>query len=409
MPYPTITERYGSLSATGIAKEAPGAYGVPVAATAFLPMTDNTMDEDPGWFSPHVMQGQRDLQVYNMQGEAKYSGAITGPLFPSNAMSLLVASIGADAAPGYGVTGSAGSGSTTLNGGISANAATLTLASASGFAIGQIIQIDVNNPATPTTSECRKIQNLVGAVVTLDVPVTYSHLTGVAIVGVVAPYTHTINQANTLPSLTVEKNMGGFQSLQFAGCKVNKFDLKAPVGSNPVEITADLMGQSVTTMNTPTAISIANEMPFVFSEAALTLYGGARADVSNVGISIENGIKESYTYSGAHGPSFLTPVTLHVMGSVDVVWSSLTDSTYGDFNRAHNQTLGALVFSLTHPSSAGTITINLPQIAVSKFAGAIKMEDVITAALSFEGSRPQTGGSQYTISATVVNSVYTAY
>lgn len=405
MAFPNIIERYGSLSATGFAKEA--TFGTPAAATTFLPMTGNTMDEDPGWFSPHVMQGQRDLQVYNLQGEAHYAGSIDGPLFPSNAMALLVASIGQDAAPGQGVVGTAGTGSTTLAGSVSAGASTITVASATGFASNQIVQIDVNS-GTTTTSECRKI-TVSGTTFTLDQPLTYAHSSGVAVVGVVAPYTHSISQQNTLPSLTVEKNLGSFQSLQFAGCRVNKMALKAPVGNEPVSITADMMGQSVATLSSPTAISITDEKPFVFSEASLTIFGFGRTDTSNVTVDIENGLKETYTYSQSHGPSFLTPVTLHTSGTIDVVWSSLTDSNYGDWTKTHNQTLGAFAFTLAHPSSGGTITINQPQIVLSKFANDVKMEDVIMSTLSYEASRPQSGSNQYTISATVINNVYLAY
>ena len=409
MAYPTIIERPGSLSATGIAKEASNAYGVPVAATTFLPMTDNTAEEDPGWFSPALMQNLRDKQIYNLQGEAKYGGALTGPIFPSNAMALLVASIGADNVAGAGITGTTGTGSTTLGALITANTNTFTLTSATGFSVGQVIQVDVNGTGPTTTAECRKILTLVGVSGTVDSNWTYGHANAAAVKGVVAPYTHTIQQQNTLPSLTVEKNMGGYQSLQFAGCRVNKFDLKAPAGNTAVEMTADLMAQSVAVLDSPTAVTVTNELPFVFSEASLSIYGGARADVSNVSITLENGIKETYTYSGNHGPSFLTPVTFHVSGAIDVVWSSLDDATYGDFNRAHNQTLGAMTFTLAHPASAGTITISLPQIALSKFGGTIKMEDVVMGALTYEASRPLSGSNQYTLQATVANQVYLPY
>jgi hypothetical protein len=407
MPYPNIIERPGSLSATGLAKEA--TFGVPLTPTTYLPMTDNTAEEDPGWFSPVLMQNLRDKQVYNLQGEAKYAGSLTGPIFPSNAMALLVASIGADNIAGAGITGTGSTSPTTLNGGLTAGTTTVVVTSAAGYAIGSIVQIDVNGTGPTTTAEVRKVTNVATNTLTVDVALTYNHLTGAAVKIVTAPFLHTIQQQNLLPSLTVEKNMGGYQSLQFAGCRVNKFDLKAPVGNTAVEMTADLMGQSVAILDNPSAVSVANEMPFVFSEATINFYSGARADVSNVGIVIENGVKETYTYSGNHGPSFLTPVNLHVSGAVDVVWSSLDDATYGDFNRAHNQTLGAMTFTLAHPASAGTIVITMPQIAVAKYGSTVKAEDVVMSALTYEASRPLTGASQYTVQATVSNSAYLPY
>jgi len=98
MPFPSITEKSGSRSATGIAVESE--FGQATAATAFLPMTGNTLEVDPGWFSPELMMGVRDLHVFNMQGEEKFEGAVEGPLFPSNAIQLLVAAIGTDAVTG---------------------------------------------------------------------------------------------------------------------------------------------------------------------------------------------------------------------------------------------------------------------------------------------------------------------
>jgi hypothetical protein len=477
--FPTILEKYGSLSATGLAKEA--TFGTPVAATTFQPMTGNTMEEDPGWFAPHLMENLRDLQVYNLYGEAHYNGALDGPLFPSNAMALMVAAIGADSAVGYGVTGTiATPTSTTVASPSIVGATTITLTSGTGFLAGQqitvdsgalletrriasvatnvitvsdpfayahagavaavtgttttmtspsivtattinvtstagmtqgttIIQIDSSSPSGLQTSEVRKITTIASLVLTLDSPLLFAHASGTVVTIVTTPFTHTINQANTLPSLTVEKNLGGFQSLQFAGCKVNKFDLKAPVGNSEVAVTADMMGQSVLTMNTPTPVTVVPELPFVFAEANLTMFGSARSDCGNVTVSIENGLKETYTYSGQHGPSFITPVTLHVSGSIDVVWSSFTDATYGDFNRAHNGTLGVLYFSLVHPASGGTISITLPQIVLNKFVANVKMEDVVMGTLSFEASRPLTGAQQFTLQASVVNSVYLPY
>ena len=324
MGYPTVVEAYGSLSATGLSEEV--TFGSPVAATSWQPMTGNTMTSDPGWFSPMLMQGFRDAQVFNLYGEQKNIGALDGPLFPSNAIQLLVAAIGTDAVTGSG------------------------------------------------------------------------------------PYSHALSQANVLKSLTVEKNIGGRQSLQFAGAKVNKLSIKAPVGNEPIQVSADMMAQSVAILTSPTAISITNELPFVFAEATLTLFSHARAEVTNSDINIENGIKETYTYSSNHGPSFLTPVSLKVNGTIDVVWSSLNDSTYGDFANMQAGTLGALQIAFTHPGGSGySVTVNMPQVTLSKVAPDLKFEDVVMSTLSYEASRPLSGGSQYSIGATVVNGASGAY
>lgn len=479
MAFPQIIERPGSLSATGFSKES--TFGVPVAATTFLPMSDNSMEADPGWFSPDLMQGVRDKQIYNLYGEAKYAGTVTGPLFPSNAMALLVASIGADAVTGWGVAAlPATPTSTTSSASTTAGATTITLTSATGFAVGQqivvdtagaqefrkisnvssntitvadaftfahassvavttgttttlsassavnattvtvtsaagltantsIIQIDVNSPSGTTTSEIRKVTNIATNTLTLDAALVYAHGNAAQVTVVVAPYTHTVSQQNSLPSLTVEKNIGGYQSLQFAGCRVNKWELKAPVGNTAPEMSADLMGQSVAVLDTPTGITIANELPFVFAEASLTLASNARADASNLTATIENEVKDTYTYANQHGPSFLTPVHVHASGSIDVVYSSLDNATYGDFARMQNGTLGALQFSLVHPGGAGAATLNFPQVALSKYVNPLKADDVVMSTLTWEASRPLAGSTQYTVAATIVNNIYIGY
>lgn len=478
MAFPTFQEKSGALSATGLAVES--VFGTAVAANSFQPMMSNTMEEDPGWFSPAVMQNLRDKQVYNLYGEAKYTGTVNGPLFPSEAMEFLVCSIGKDGAVGFGVAApNATPTSTTLSAGSSAGATSITVTSGTGFAIGQqvvvdtggyqefrlisavsgtsitladaltyahmsgatvttgttttlsasstagattvtvtsatgisvgtIIQIDVNSISGSTTSEIRKVTNVASTTLTLDVALVYAHASAAQVNIVVAPFSHQIIEQNTLPSLTVEKNIGGYQSLQFAGCRVGKFNVKAPVGNTPVEVSADLSGRSVTTLATPTGVTLVNEEPFVFAEANLTMFGNLRTEVSTVNLAIDNGLKETYTYSNQHGPSFITPCTLMVNGTIDLVWDSLTDSTYGDFNRMANGTLGALQFVLQHPASAGTITFNLPQIVLAKYANDLKMEDVVMSSLSYEASRPLAGSTLFTIAALVVNNTYVAY
>lgn len=298
---------------------------MPLAADTFLPMTGCTIEPDPGWFSPELMMNTRDLHVWNLYGEAKYTGAIDGPLFPSNAIELLVAAIGTD-----------------------------------------------------------------------------------AVTGTSSPYTHTISQANSLPSLTVEKNLGDFQSLQFAGCRVGKFALKVPTGNEAAMVTVDVSGQSAAVLDTPTAVSVTDELPFVFAEASASIFGTARTEAHNVEFNIDNGLKETYTYSGQHGPSFITPVTVHASGMLDVVWDSLDDATYGDYTKMQNGTLGAFSITLAHPGAGGySVQLSAPQVAYSKYSNDLKISDVVLASLTWEASKQLVDG--YTVQAVVLNGVSTAY
>lgn len=228
-----------------------------------------------------------------------------------------------------------------------------------------------------------------------------------AVTGTGAPYTHTVSQANQLKSVTVEKSIGGHQSLRYAGVRIDKYEIKCSAGNSAAEITVDGKGQSAAIITTPAAISIVNELPFVFAEASMTLFGNLRAEVSSVTTTIENELKETWTY-GNHGPAFITPTALHVSGDVDLVWSSLNDSVYGDYTSMVNGTLGALSFALVHPIAAnGSVTVNCPQVVLSKYSNDLKIGDVVSSGLHFESSKSLPSGN--TVNAVITNGVSTAY
>lgn len=396
----TVVERWGSLSATGLAEES--AFGTAVLPTSFLPMTGNSLELDPGLFSPKVMFGQRDINTFPLYGQFKNAGSLTGPLFPSNAIALLPAAIGPDASAGYGVTGSTPTSTTTISAPITAGATTATLTSPTGYVVGGIVQVDTNVPATPTTAECRKIVSIASNTITVDKPFTYAHASGAAVAVVVAPFTHSIQQANQLTSLTVEKNLGGFESLQFSGARVNKFGLNITNGNQEATVTADLMAKHAGVLSTPSAISIVNEMPYVFAEAAVTL-NGQTAQATTADLSIENGLKDTYVF-GSHELAFLTPLTRTVSLKTDVVFTSLDDATWGYWTQMGNATDFSITLALTHPASGGSVTFTMPKARLKTYTDAVKIDDVIISSLTFDVFLNL--ATLQTISATVVNSLY---
>ncbi len=311
-------EKYGSLSATGEAKET--TFGTPVAATEFVPALGNTLAQDPGWFTPSVMQAVRDAQIYNLYGEQKNAGSVNAPMFPTNGIRYLVAAIGTDTVTGAG------------------------------------------------------------------------------------PYTHTIAEANILQSLTVEKNIGNFQSLQFAGTRVSKYSIKAAAGNSAAEFTADLVAQSVAILGTPTTVVVVNEEPFVFSEFTLTSGSNAIHQATNFQLDIDNVLKETYTFNQSPEVQFLTPTALKVSGSFDVVFDNLSSTNFDWFTQAINGSQAALSFELQHPAGL-SITFSMPLVTLSKTDQDTKPESVVMETVNFEAM--YSSGS--TISAVVVNNVSTAY
>lgn len=409
-----VTAKWGSMSDTMIGRE--GTFGTLATPTSCFPMSGNSLNLDPGLFSPKVMFGHRESMSFALYGQYKNSGTIAGPLFPTNASLLIPGAIGPDASPGYGVTGTSGTGSTTLAASSAVNATTVSLTAETGFSVGQVVQIDTNVPATPTTSECRKITAISGSgpyTATLDSALTYAHASGVAVVGVITPFTHSIQESVTLSSFTVEKCLGGpalygGESLQFTGSRVNKLSIAATTTDAEATMSADMVAQSYDILDTPTAVSVINESPFVFAEGTVSLFGQTVAQAQSFSMDVENGLVSSYTFNGSHNLQFLSPVTLAVSGKVDVVWDSFDDSTWGYLTKETSGTNGALSFSLVHPGSptAGSATFNCSNVYLKSVQEQPKFEDVITSTLNWTAFLNLATGNS--VSATIVNAQYTA-
>jgi len=367
-------------------------------------MTGNELQLDPGLFSPKVMFGQRDVNTFPLFGQYKNSGGLAAALFPTNGALFIPGAIGPDAQASFGVIGTVGTGSTTTSGTLTAGTTTVNVTSAAGFTQGQVIQIDVNNTVGPTTAECRKITNIVTNTLTIDSAISYNHASGVNVIGVVAPYTHSVQQANQLSSFTIEKNLGSFESLQFAGSRVGKLSIAATSTDAEATMSVDAVAKSVAVLASPSAITITNESPFVFAEASVSLFGQNVLQASSFTLDIDNGLKSTYTMNTTHNLNFLTPVTRHVSGKIDVVFTSLDDATWGYFNQMVAGTSGTLTLSLTHPASGGSVSFTMPKVLLKKAADSVKFEDVIMTSLEYEVFLNL--ATLQTISATIINQSY---
>jgi hypothetical protein len=223
-------------------------------------------------------------------------------------------------------------------------------------------------------------------------------------------YHHTFAPANILNSLTVEKNLGGFQSLQFVGTKVGKYSIKATTGDTETEFSASFIGKDANVLDTPSSpITIVNENPFVFAEAEITLFGELTAQVTAINIDIDNGLKPTYTFNQSHDLEFLSSLTRHITGSLTVVFDSLDDATWGYYTQMINGSSGSLVANWTHTSTGASLQITLPQIFLTKYADDVKMDSIIMTTLDYEAVYDLAADPPNSIGVLVINDVATAY
>lgn len=415
-----IEERLGGLGSVGTAKET--TLGTPVLPTDFIDVDSCTLQADPGWFSPAVITASRSKQVYDGYGQAKIEGNVENPLYPAMGVSLLAGSIGIDGAPGLGVTSVGASAITTLSASAAVGATTVTVTSATGIAANDIIQIDVNSATGPTTSECVTVVSIATDTLTITPALVYSHAASVSVL--LAPanptFQHIIIPSNTLPSFTIEKNLGDFQSEQYSGCRVNKLTLKAQSTNTPVSVTQAILGTGWNPLSTPSPIArLANQSIYTFAGASLTqtINGTSAtlvAQAQNLTVNIDNGLQVEYTMANSNFPQFNTPGAIVANGDVELIWSSLTDPNWGYFQ---NMGPGAaadfnLAFDFQIPNTGtatSSISVIYPKAKISKLVDDMKLDAVIKSTITFEALRTSYLGYNGEVILKIVNSQNTPY
>lgn len=156
----------------------PATVGVPVPVTTFKPTNK------PVWIYDESMQGNMGDMYGAYQGPLiaglDIGGHITGDTFGHFAYNLL---------GDYTATGTAGTGSTTLTAQLAAGATTATVASITGFSSGQAVQLGVTADGIPEIVVLSAAPS--GTTLTFaNTPARFTHASGAAVAGVVAPFTH---------------------------------------------------------------------------------------------------------------------------------------------------------------------------------------------------------------------------
>lgn len=362
-------------------------------------------------FYPKVMVNSRERQVYALYGQAKYTGGIDGPFFPSLGI-LGKAALG----PEYSTTGVAvgGGGAATTSAATAVGATTVGITVSSGaFAVNDLVQIEAS--ADTTQSEVRKITAIAGTApnltLTLDQGLSFAHASGVAATQVQSPYTHTFRPTTSqLTSLTIEQCIGGYQSEQYPGCRVSKLALKSAAGNSELAFTADVEGLTPSILDTPSVPTFPTDSPLVFSQATTTILGTAVGTVSDLSVELDNGLKPTWTHGLTNAPKFLTPVSFAARGTLKLVFESLDDPNVGYFLKtlppsgpAGSAAQGALEFKWLHSDNTG-IDLYFPTCNFAKYKDDVKLEEIVLDDISWEAAKSQATG--YSARMQITNTAY---
>jgi hypothetical protein len=450
----------GSFGVMGYAKEA--TLGTPVAAALYVPFSDTSLEKDPGLVEVKTARAQRELTTYVVPGEQKITGGLSFPLFSIMGMALVVGGIGYDRAvtgvafaapisttlssdgttsddhihtvagftagqvikigttvdPEYFVVETStgptpftidlvgtlahdhASGVAVVSGDV-LNAAVLaaatTIYTIGAWTPGQIMQI-----GTGATAECRAVATCSAGpgpyTVTFTTALLYGHAQYDPVVRVVAPFMHDIQQQNALPSFTLESNLGGLESIQYAGCVVNKLTIKGTTKTE-AQVTVDLICKADAQI-TPTVPSYSADQPFVLAGTTLDVFGSSDTAIESFELTVDNMVDPRYTYSGNRVPTYLPSKGRAVELKVTESLQAMT--YYGDLPSATSTsapTSGAETVTLV--SGSDQVIFAMPQMAIMKLSQPIKVGETIVQDISLKA---WLGALASSMTATIISS-----
>lgn len=221
-------------------------------------------------------------------------------------------------------------------------------------------------------------------------------------------YTHVITPANSLPYLTVWRDIGDTLYEQYRDCKVGSLTISAEAGS-PLSMTAGINGlQPVRLTAAPdvsTPVTLQAGPVYNFNDATVTLAGGATALVRSFELTIENNLTRQQTddvfaYDVVEGAR-------EVSLTFDLIFETLDE--YNKFHYGSN--VGTTVVPTVWTTTAlfsfvkganNQIDFNLPSIAYTEFpVEANAAGDPVVASVAAAAQR---GGSPV-LTATVKNQI----
>ena len=217
------------------------------------------------------------------------------------------------------------------------------------------------------------------------------------------PYVHNIQQQNTLLSFTLEENLGGLESIQYAGAVVDKFSLKGTTKTAAM-VSLDVIAQKDTQITTTTP-SYTTDQPFVLAGTTISILGSGNANVESFELTIDNMAEPHYTYSGERYPTFIVSKGRKIELKYTV---SLQDMTlYGDLpaaNSSSSPTSGQEVLTLVSGTDQCVITI--PQMAITKLSQPMKVGEVIMQDITMQA---WIGSNANTMTASITSGRSTVY
>jgi hypothetical protein len=186
-------------------------------------------------------------------------------------------------------------------------------------------------------------------------------------------FTHTITPGNTLPYITVWKNLSDTLYEVYRDCKVGSLTISAEAGS-PLTGTVGIQGAKATRLTADpdvgATLPVESSTVYNYNDVAVTLGGGATALVRSFELTIENNVTRQQTDDVE--PYDVIEGTREVSLGFDLIFETLDEYNKFHYGGAAGTTISPNIFTTSAAfvftkSATNEIGFNLPSIAYEEF------------------------------------------
>lgn len=193
-----------------------------------------------------------------------------------------------------------------------------------------------------------------------------------AVTGIGPDYAHAITPAQSLPYISVWRNISDTLYESFRDCKVGSLSISAEAG-NPLTATAGIQGLQAARLATspdPTNLApIQSGTVYNYNQVAVQLGGGATSLVRSFELSIENNVQRQQTDDVV--PYDVYEGQREVSLSFDLIFDSLDEYNKFHYGGAAGTAISPTVYTtsalFTFGTGANSIAFSLPSIAYEEF------------------------------------------
>lgn len=338
---------------------------IDTAPTAFtgIPCGPLQTNQHVNWLADDNLRGS-NVKTYSLV-QANRWAEVTIPASPAYGDTLghILFSMLGD----YTTTGTAATPNSTLSGGVAAGATSITVASGTGFAANQWVQVDIGSLA-----EVVQVLSVATNTLTLKAttPTRFSHLTGVAITNTTANYTHTfsnINPGSSTGNTSAQPPTYTFLHRNFVATSANhNADQYSYARFTDLKLTGTKDGwftwdgkftsylRSFPSSDYPPSFTTVPAFPFW--QANISLAASQVYNVSSCAFTINRELDIVTTADGVQDPYVIAAGPLTAMFDID--YDAVSDETA--LNYMLNNTQPTLSFVLTNGlSSPNTVSITI--------------------------------------------------